>query len=250
MKAGDPRLPVELIAGKSYRSGNSSSVQFVNFSPFRMTLTFFNPTLQLVYVYNEPVSEMSYRNVVLPTDVDLHVVAWAPDAPAGRPVRLGMLRSESKPIIVIPTEFFIPLSTVTGERIEVKENAIPSQYYDSFEPLWNEMEVYNSLQEPLIVRLHDIAPNTKDLTMLGEYTVAAKEALRITLSPGRYQFSASYFGATGDSGKPTEVRMNEKAQRRAIILKEDSNQSPSVTVITEKRRPLLLDLREAVSIPR
>jgi len=250
LEKGIPRLPREMLVSPAQLSGKTERVQFINFSPYRVSLTFIQPEQGLVYLFDEPLPEMTFRNVNLPTEQDLMIVAYAPGTARPKPFILGSVRAESGAIILVRTNLFAPVVAQNGTRRPVAEKVVPEQYYGSFSPRWNELEVFNPLGEPLIVSVEDVTVNGQPPVPIGEFTIESKEALLLVLNQGRYRFTVSYFGALGESGTPAEVRVNDRAARRLLLLAEDKQREGTVTVVTRKRPYLKFDVREANSIPR
>jgi hypothetical protein len=70
------------------------------------------------------------------------------------------------------------------------------------------------------------------------------------MNQGRYRFKVSYFGAIEDSGTSAELRVNDRAARRMLILGEDKGREGGVMVVTQRRPYLKFEVREAKAIPR
>jgi hypothetical protein len=192
---------------------------------------------------------MSFRNVTLPREVDLHMLAYAYGAPRNGPVDIGFLRSESNAIVVIPTETFGQVRDLNAGVIPVLENPTASQFYGEFQPRWNVLEVNNTLDDSLVLKVEDTIRGLDKPETVGEYTVEPLETLRLTLMGGRFRFTVDYFGANEPSSTPTDLRIDDRAARRLLVIKEDAKREGGVMVITERRPYLALELFEARRIP-
>lgn len=242
------KLPREFMAGKAYLGRGEGETQFINFTPFDLSLSFVGPDEYLVFKYNEPLPAMSYRNVMLAKERNLSILAYAPGAPRPGPVNLGTIRAESQAIVLVRTELFSPLTNEKGEAVPMADRTMADQYYSDFQPMWNELEILNTLDLPLVVKGEDITRGEKDIIPAGEYLVAPGAIQRLKLEPGSYRFRADYIGAVEDSSTPVSVRIDDKAARRLIRLSQDKDREERVTVITEKRPYVTLSLLEARKI--
>lgn len=242
----DQRIPDELVASRVYMSAGNEDVQFINFTPYRATVTFVGPDEGengLVFKYNEPLPAMAYRNVPIPKARDLAMIVYSPDAPRKGPFFAGMVRAESRAILRIGTELFTPLVKSDGSAISETESMELPQYYSEFTPQWNEFEIMNTLPDPVVLQVLNTTRGTPNPETVGDYTVEPGQIMRFSFSPGRYKFQPNYIGATGSSGSPLEFRIDDKAARRLITLKADK--TSTVTVITEKKPSVSMELVEA-----
>lgn len=240
-----PKLPKELLAGRVYTSQGWNALQFVNFTPYDISLTFAGPNEELVYRYDEPLPKMTYRNVSLPRERDLCILAYSPNAPRKGPINIGCLRAESFAKVVIQTEMLSPVVTLEGEAIPLMEKPVPDYYYGEFNPMWNEIEVLNPFDEPLVLTLKDTTVSRENPQVIGEFTMEAGEVRRMSLRPGRYDFRIDYIGAMGESSAPVEVTVDDTAARRLLLVQEDATRTGGVTVIAKERPYLTLELVEA-----
>ncbi len=243
-----PKLPREAMAGKVYTSKGWNNLQFVNFTPYDMSLTFVGPNEGLVYKYNEPLPRMSFRNISLPRERDLCVIAYAPESPRSDPINLACLRAESMATLVLNTEMFSPLVTADGKQIDMMEDPKPEIRYENFSPQWNEIEIQNPMDEPIVVSVDDVTVSKDEPLSLSEFTLDPNQILRMTLRPGSYQFRADYVGAMEESSEPLEVTLDDRVARRLIEILQDQDNPEKVTVITKERPMLELDLVTARSI--
>ncbi len=250
LRRGDARLPREMMAGAAHTTHGEASVQFVNFTPYRISLNFVGLDAGRVFKYGEPLPAMTFRNVELPQEVNLHILAWAPDSPREGMANLGFVRAESNAIIVVRTEFFGPLMRTDGTRTPIAESTTAEQYYESFDPLWNQFEVHNSLDVSVMAKLEDITGGDRNVRTVGEYLIEPGVTLRLGLDPRRYRITAEYLGALDESGTPAEFMLDERAARRLLHIREDRTSDETVTVITQQRPPLAVDVLEARRIPR
>lgn len=250
LEKGHSELPKGMMASQALLGGARDGVQFVNFTPFRMSITFLGPKDEAVYHFAEPLGEASFRNLQLPAQKDLFMIAYAPDAPNPGPVKLGPIRAESRAVVLLKTEMFAPVVQQDGKRLEVlKENTEAEQIYQAFSPMWNHMEIYNSLSVPLMVKLTPVIRGVEEGTP-DEYSIEPKESLRLMLDPGNYSLAADYFGAREESSEPVTIRIDDKAARRQVIIEEDGAREGGVVVITQRRPYLKLDLRNVNQIAR
>jgi iron(II)-dependent oxidoreductase len=245
----DPQLPKDMMATRAHASKGSAAIQLINFTPYDLSVTFVGPEVQRVFRYAEPLGRMSFRNVTLPREVDLHMLAYAYGAPRNGPVDIGFLRSESNAIVVIPTETFGQVRDLNAGVIPVLENPTASQFYGEFQPRWNVLEVNNTLDDSLVLKVEDTIRGLDKPETVGEYTVEPLETLRLTLMGGRFRFTVDYFGANEPSSTPTDLRIDDRAARRLLVIKEDAKREGGVMVITERRPYLALELFEARRIP-
>lgn len=244
--ANNPDLPKELIPSKAYLQGGTDELQFVNFTPYRVSLTFIGPDDQLVFKINEPLPPMTYRNVTLPKERDLRIVAYSSESPERKgPFFIGGARAESRAVIVVPTELFVPIADAEGKKIPLLESTELPQRYSELIPRWTEFEVLNKVKYPLVVKVLDTTRGTSTPDVAGEYTIEPNQAIRLEYQPGRYKFSAQYIGAMDECSTPKEFRIDDKAARRLLTLVEDKARPGSVAVITEKRPFVALELKEA-----
>lgn len=244
-----PKLPKEMMAGRVYTNKNWNPIQIVNFTPYNIKLNAVGPNERLIYKYNEPIPAMTYRNVSLPRERDLCLVAIAPDAPRSGPITLGCLRAESFATMVIKSEMLSPVTTAEGEVLPMDEPPQPELYYTDFKPIWNEMEIHNSLSEPILVKLDDITVSSENPLELSEFSLEADSILRIKLRPGKYRFTPQYFGALDESSTPAELSLDDKAARRLLTIEHDPNTDQMVTVITTEKPYLHVRLIETQSLP-
>lgn len=242
------RLPSGMMAGKAFFSKGEDEVQFANFTPYRLSLSFVGPNENLVYKYNEPLPPMSFRNVTLPRERDLNVLMYALDAPRKGPIDAGSLRAESQAIVIIRSEFFSPVQVVGGSTIHPQDNVVAEQYYGDYSPQWNEMELQNNVDMAISVRIGDISRDPNNPQNVQEYILDQGELLRLTLTPGaRYRFTADYVGATEPSSEPVDVTIDARAARRMVRITRDVGDK-TVTVITQRQPFLRADVMEARKI--
>lgn len=250
LTAGDARLPREMMAGSAHTGGGTGTVQFVNFTPYRLSLNFVSLELGLVFKYDEPLPPMNFRNVELTQEVNLQVLAWAKDAPRDTMLDIGFVRAESRAIVVIPTEFFGPIVAPDGTRTEPASSTTASQYYGDYQPLWNQFEVHNSVDVSVLVELEDVTRGSENARPVGEYLLEPQDTLRLALDPRRYRVRAEYIGALDESSRPVEFMLDDRAARRLLLIREDPSREGGVTVITQTRPYLAVELLEARRIPR
>lgn len=245
------RLPGDMMASRAYVGRGEDEVQIVNLTPFELSLTFFGPDENLCFKYNEPVGAMTFKNILLPKERNLVVMAYASDAPRKGPLVVGRVRAESKIILVLQSELLSPVHSSDGTDIPIQEVTEAPQFYEGeYQPLWNVMEVFNAMDVQMVVKVEDITKGEKNVMPVGEYTMNAGEILRLPLTSGTYRYRADYIGAVDESGKPATVKIDDKAARRLVVVRVDKDrQGPGVTVITEKRPYVLLETREARRIP-
>lgn len=253
LERGTPELPDSLMASRAYLTGEEALVQFINFTPFRLSLNFVGPDEGFVFKYNEPIVPMSYRNVALPTERNLYVLAYASEAPNPGPVNLGFVRAEAKAQVVIKSEQFIPVTTDGGKVLKPEETGTAEQYYSRFLPRWNEMEVYNTLSEPVLLSYDDVTAGKDRPVPQGEFLLEAGQLFLMTeLRRGEYLFRADYIGATEESSTPVEVIIDDNAARRLLLVSQTAVRGATVTVITEEKPMLDLSVTNAreVAFPR
>ncbi len=250
LRRGQARLPREMMASGAHVTRGHNTVQFVNFTPFRMSLNFVGLDDERVFKYDEPLPPMTFRNVELPQEINLHVLAWAPRSAREDMVNLGFVRAESNAIIVVPTEFFGPLMRSDGSRMPVAESTIARQYYDSFRPLWNQFEVHNAVDVSVMVKIEDVTGAPRNVREVGEYLVEPGVTLRLSLDPRRYRVSAEYLGALDESSRPVEFMLDDRAARRLLHIREDRTREETVTVITQERPFLAIEVFEARPVAR
>jgi len=243
-EADTPKLEAELLASKAYMSKGFEDTQFINYTPFPMHLTFIGPDEELVYKYKEPLPAMTYRNVSLPRERNLVVLAYAPTAPSKGPVNLGALRAESRAIIVLKSDLFSGTMDKDKVRHPVREGAA-DQYYSDYTPIWNESEVFNELSDPILLRAFDTTMGEDRFELVLETVIEPKDVFQVTLKPGSYEFRADYIGATEESSTPATLDINDRAARRLLTIKQDAPDRGSVNVITERKPKLLFGIMEA-----
>ncbi|CAN5433040.1 hypothetical protein BH09SUM1_BH09SUM1_04700 [soil metagenome] len=248
LQRGDPKLSKELNMQRAVAGAGTTQVQFVNFTPFQLGLSFLSPKDKSVYRYNEPVKGMTYRNVELPNDLDLYVLAYAEDAPEKGPKLIGLVRAESGATVVIKTEFFSKVMTKDNTEIGPVEKPEAQQYYEAFNPAWNEVEIYNPLTSPMVVHIDDIGSPGGEASPVGEYTLEPSMTLRISLPATKYRVRADYVGASEESSTPGETMIDNKVARRLFVISEDDSREGGVVVITKRRPYVKLDLIEAKGI--
>lgn len=249
LESDAPQLPREMMATRAHMGRGNSNIQFVNFTPWNISLNFVSTNHDLVFKYHEPLPRMSYRNVALTREVDLQVLAYATGAPRKGPIHIGMVRAESSAILVIPTEMFGPVVDREGTVIPIQERTEVPQRYQGFNPQWNFVEAFNRTDESLLVRVEDVTRNLDDPDLFGEFTVDPQTALRLRLAPGRYRYSADYFGAAEESSNQVTFRVDDRAARRLIYIQKDTVREDRVTVITQRKPFLAVELFEARSLP-
>ncbi|MCC5876393.1 MAG: hypothetical protein JJU11_09275, partial [Candidatus Sumerlaeia bacterium] len=249
IKADAPQLPREMMATSAHASRGNSEIQFVNFTPWQISLSFVSTNHELVFRYGEPLPRMSYRNVTLPREIDLQVIAYAKNAPRTGPIHIGMVRAESTAILVISTDFFGPVVDGDGNVTEVRSSTEVPQRYQGFNPQWNYVEAYNVTDEPLLVRIEDVTRSLDDPNLVGEFTVEPKHSFKMRLAPGRYRYSADYFGAAEDSSNRVTFRVDDRAARRLLMIQQDTGRPERVTVITQRKPFLAVELFEARRLP-
>lgn len=241
----EPKLPRELMASRAHMSQGNENVMFVNFTPFPISVTFVGPNEELVFKYNEPLLPMAYRSVALPKGIDLFMLAYAKGAENPGLRNLGFLRSESKATVVVHTELFSPVVDEEGEAVEITEESVADQYYGEYNAPWNAVEIYNASGEQLVIKVEDSTVDANNPKMYGEFLVEPVQTLRLTLRPGAYIFSADYIGATEESGTPVEIEVNDRAARRLVTIRQDTESRGGVNVITKQMPFLLLDYSQA-----
>ncbi|MEO8377700.1 MAG: hypothetical protein ABI579_08505, partial [Candidatus Sumerlaeota bacterium] len=231
------RLPADIMASKAYGGSGDDEFQIVNFTPFELSLTFYGPDEDLCFKYNEPVGPVSIKNILLPKERNLTVIAYAPKSERKGPVVVGKVRAESKIIMVLNTEFFSPLTDEKGTLIPLTESTEGPQYYEgSFSPKWNELEVQNTLGTKMIVKIDDVTKGKKSSMHVGEYTLDPSQIMRLSLPSGTFNFSAEYIAAVEPSSTPVEFKLDDKVARHLLVLQEDATrQGAGVTVVTEKK---------------
>ncbi|MCC6546976.1 SUMF1/EgtB/PvdO family nonheme iron enzyme [Candidatus Sumerlaeota bacterium] len=231
------RLPQDMMASKAYSGGGNDEFQIVNFSPYELSLTFYGPDEDLCFKYNEPVPPVTIKNILLPKERNLTVLAYAPKAERVGPIVVGKVRAESKIIMVLKTEFFSPLTDEKGGTIGLLENTEAPQYYEgNFSPRWNELEVQNTLPTKMIVKIDDVTKGAKSAVRVSEHTLDSGQIMRLALPQGTFSFSADYIAAVEASSTPVEFKLDEKLARHLLVLQEDTaRQGPGVTVVTEKK---------------
>lgn len=249
IKDDAPQLPREMMATRAHASRGNSEIQFVNFTPWQISLNFISTSHELVFRYGEPLPRMTYRNVTLPREIDLQVLAYAHGAPRTGPIHIGMVRAESTAILVISTEFFGPVVDGDGNVTDIRTNTEVPQRYQGFSPQWNYVEAFNSTDEALLVRIEDVTRNLDDPTLVGEFTVESKHSFKMRLAPGRYRYSADYFGATDESSNRVTFRVDDRAARRLLHIQQDTGRAERVTVITQRKPFLAVELFEARRLP-
>lgn len=245
-----PELPREMMATQAHMSRGRADVQFVNFTPWELSLSFVGPDQDVVFRYAEPLPRMNYRNVTLPREVDLTILAYAYGAPRKGPINLGFVRAESNAIIVINTELFGPVDDYEAGEVPIRERTTAPQHYSGFTAQWNQLEVFNSVEESLLVRIEDVTRSLEDPDLVGDYTVEPGTSFRIRLAPGRYRFAADYFGASEASSNVVTFRLDDRAARRLLHIQEDAARQDRVVVITQRRPFLAIDLYEARRLPQ
>lgn len=240
-------LPSSMMAGSAFRYTGEEGVFFGNMSPFDVTLTFVNPEDEYVYKHDFIVPSMSFQQVQLTKSKDLRIVAMSPNAPDPGPYVIGTLRAESKPMVIIPTEFFATVVDQTGKEID-PGNRTASQYYDVYRPQWNEFEVINRADLPIVVDVSAAAPGSSETERrsITELTLEPQEIVRLTLDPDYYQFLPNYIGARGEGGRVHQIRLDEKAARRLLIVTEDKESDDKVVVITQRKPYLKILEKDAV----
>jgi formylglycine-generating enzyme required for sulfatase activity len=248
LEQDDPKLPRKLMASKAYRAQGEGEVQFINLTPWSVSLTAIGPNEELVYDYNLIIPKMTYRNISLAKERDLYIIAYIKDAPDPGPHNLGFVRSESHTIIVMKTELFGELFDKDGNKISLKEKKIAEQYYSGYSPMWNELEVQNPLDEPITIRTFNTTMNKDEPEFVAEYTMNANSLLRLSVLPGDYRITADYIGAMEDSSDGKDITVDKSAARRLLVLRKDEKHDGFVTVITQKKPFLALDLFQARSI--
>ncbi len=241
------RLPQELMASKAYAGSGNDEFQIVNFTPFELSLTFYGPDEDLCFKYNEPVAPVTIRNIMLPKERNLTVLAYAPEAERKGPIVLGKVRAESKIIMVVSTEVFSPLTEAKGGAIGLLENTEAPQYYEgSFSPRWNELEIQNSMKTKMILKIDDITKGAKSPVRVAEYTLDPAQIMRLSLPPGMFRFTSDYIAAVEASSNPLEFKLDDKMARHLVVIEEDTTrQGPGVTVVTEKKPYVMLKHLEA-----
>ncbi len=245
LEKGEPRLPKELKASRAYIDQGEDDVQFINFTPFRISLNFVGVNEELVFKYNEPLPSMTYRSVTLPRERDLTIVAYAQDAPRQGPIVLGSIRAESRTIITIHSELFTKTVNNEGNVIELNPDIPAQQYYSDFSPKWNELEIYNPLNEPIILHIDDTTSGRDRAIRVEDLTVDPGVVVRLVLRGGRYDFYADYIGASEPSSNKIEVSIDDSAARRLFTISQDKSKEGGVNVLTMVKPYLALDLYQA-----
>lgn len=244
-----PELPRDMMAAQALMSRGRADIQFINFTPWELSLTFVGPDQEVVFRYAEPLPRMTYRNVNLPREVDLHILAYAYEAPRNGPVNLGFVRAESNAVILVETEMFGPVVDSEAGEIALRESTEARQFYSGFTPQWNIMEVFNSVEEPLIVRVEDVTRSLEHPDLVGDYTIEPHTSFRMRMAPGRYRVAADYFGAAEASSNVVTFRLDDRAARRLLRIQEDTTRQEQVVVITQRRPFLSIDLYETRRLP-
>jgi hypothetical protein len=137
-----------------------------------------------------------------------------------------------------------------GNRTEIAERPNADYFYQDFTPLWNQVELYNTLDIPILVDVSDLTAGTQSIVPVGQFTIEPKEALMLALNQGRYRFEASYFGAADKCGPPIDLRVNDGAARRLLLIGQDTRNEERVRVVTQRLPLIKMDVREARSIRR
>lgn len=235
-------LPQEMMASARFQLEGTGELNFVNFTPFRVMLTFVSLDHERVFRYKEPVPSMSTRRIDVTKGVTLDMLAYVPDleSTSNTIFELGQVRAESGATVVLYTEFFSPVVTGNGDRLEPTGEVTAPQYYQAFTPKWNELEIHNTLELPVVVRFDDIMRGADEAEFVYDFTIDPDDTLRLDMTPNKYRITAEYIGAIEESSEPLELLLDDSASRRLINLREA--ELGTVIVITEKKPKIDLQL--------
>ncbi len=246
MQSGE-ELPRDLLAGDAFRYTGEDEISVANMTPFEVTISFLSADDDYAYAHNVAVQSLSFQKVKLTKGKDLFLLAYSAQAQQPGPYIIGNLRAESKPLVIIPTEFFSRVVDESGTDIDPGSRTA-TQYYDTFRPQWNEFEVMNNTNLPITVAIATGAPGSKpeDSEHVRDLTIEGGEIVRLTLDPDFYQFRPNYIGARSEGGRMHQIRLDEKAARRLLVVTQDKSSDDEVVVITQKQPFLKIVEKAAV----